>query len=682
MLTIPTIDETNYDTLVQKARLLIPHFAPEWTDLNDHDPGITTLQTLAWLVDNLNYYIDATGEVHRLKYLKLLGITPKREPSKGFIMLSSKDDYVNDHNALENIPKGTKFIAGEVSENAEIEKDTIVFESTEDFSGRINPARAFFRGKCDSDNIPKDDDIFSFIQAGQFMSLFSDSSNSCYIEFNFPLTEHFRIYMDIWANSRRKPYQNFLDSGFPEIHLQWSYWDGEQWEEISIINDETHALRISGFITFRIPSTDKKHVDDAKYYLRVTLTESENYDELPQLQGLYTDCIKVEQTNTINGLKFYKELPPSERLEWLKPTLGCAKERRWIRNFPNIHKLMLSEIPLSDEKNEQGQSTDIIELWLKNGHSQIEWTERETGTESNYNAPIFYFNRNTGEILFGDGFDGKQSPPNVCLVPKEIITSLWDKGNVRAGQIKTWYKGGNNLESKPEQRLSITNPQETTGGVNNSTSTDLEHEIGRILQNPKRIVTKEDYINIVKETPGLMIDSVNVIDSTDYNKSYGGMAHRGTVYIIVKPWTDSENDQRPRLKYWYRDVVHKHLNKYRLIGTELQILPANYARIEVSFLVRLFQDTNEARTNVKRKLRQLIDLKYRKQFGGMLVYSQIYSELEQLAYVAEVINLEMFCDNVYAEKTEQGNILVNPDALTYLDCDGIYSQFIEVEGGE
>lgn len=59
---------------------MAPVLAPEWTDLHDHDPGVTTLQAFAWLCDSLNYYINATGEAHRLAYLKLLGIRPAAPP--------------------------------------------------------------------------------------------------------------------------------------------------------------------------------------------------------------------------------------------------------------------------------------------------------------------------------------------------------------------------------------------------------------------------------------------------------------------------------------------------------------------------------------------------------------------------------------------------------------------------
>ena len=75
MLQIPELDDITYEQLLQGAIHKIPFLTNEWTDFNRHDPGITTLETYAWLTDMLNYYMNAVGTVHIMKYMKLLGIT-------------------------------------------------------------------------------------------------------------------------------------------------------------------------------------------------------------------------------------------------------------------------------------------------------------------------------------------------------------------------------------------------------------------------------------------------------------------------------------------------------------------------------------------------------------------------------------------------------------------------------
>jgi len=703
MLAVPKLDETSYNSLVQKARLLIPHFAPEWTDLNDHDPGITTLQTLAWLVDNLDFYIDATGEIHKLKYLQLLGIVPTRKVSEGFIMLlptKAHKDY-DEYNALTvEVCKGDKFVAGDVSGT-----ESIIFEAVEAFDENriINPYSALYRNKP-LYNVPKEDDILrgniipkdsrinQFVEAGESVGVFTKEHNAFYIEFNFPLEGEFRFYMDITANPHRKAYDDL--NGFPNINLKWRYWDGKQWHiNISSTKDETHSLRTNGFITLNIPnSSDSKGESkkNAKYYLQVVLdlNEMEYYDELPSIKGVYTDCINVKQTNTITGLTFYKDLPPSEKLEWRKPLLGCANERRWLRNVPNIHELTLAEILITEEdkKEEEEKKIDIVEKYLSenvedklytinNTWSELKQEQKEE-QEKDYKARIFDFDRLSGDIVFGDGFNGRQPNAGTCLIPKEVVISLWDKGNVRSKQINTSISDNGKLWN---ERVTITNPKRTKNGINNSSSADLENELRKKLQTPTRVVTKGDYIHVVKQTPGLMIDKVNVIDSATYVNCYGGKAQKGVMYVVVKPYVESnkegKNDIHPRLRNWCKNVIYSHIDKYRLLTTNIQIISVSYAHVEVSFAVRLFKNTKAARDSVRVKLKELVE---QNEFGDTIVYSFIYSEIELLPDVAEVMSLDLFCDRTYAEKTEQGNIKINPDALAYLG--DVYGQFAEVEG--
>ena len=50
---LPVIDDRRYADLRRRgSRTRIPRYAPEWTDLNDNEPGIAIVQLLAWLSRN------------------------------------------------------------------------------------------------------------------------------------------------------------------------------------------------------------------------------------------------------------------------------------------------------------------------------------------------------------------------------------------------------------------------------------------------------------------------------------------------------------------------------------------------------------------------------------------------------------------------------------------------------
>src|SRR6476659_1866051 len=68
------VDDRTFEQLVAEAKRRIPRYTPEWTDLNDSDPGITLVQLFAWLSDMLLYRMGRVPELNYLKFLELLGI--------------------------------------------------------------------------------------------------------------------------------------------------------------------------------------------------------------------------------------------------------------------------------------------------------------------------------------------------------------------------------------------------------------------------------------------------------------------------------------------------------------------------------------------------------------------------------------------------------------------------------
>ena len=71
---LPTIDDRRFEDIVAEARTRIPRYTPEWTDLNDNDPGIALVQVFAWMCDLLLYRLGKVPELNYLKFLQLVGI--------------------------------------------------------------------------------------------------------------------------------------------------------------------------------------------------------------------------------------------------------------------------------------------------------------------------------------------------------------------------------------------------------------------------------------------------------------------------------------------------------------------------------------------------------------------------------------------------------------------------------
>lgn len=73
---VPTTLEPGYDGLVQQALAVLPAHAPQWTDHNVSDPGITLIELLAYFSDALLYRLGRSGMAARPGFLSLLGGTP------------------------------------------------------------------------------------------------------------------------------------------------------------------------------------------------------------------------------------------------------------------------------------------------------------------------------------------------------------------------------------------------------------------------------------------------------------------------------------------------------------------------------------------------------------------------------------------------------------------------------
>src|SRR5262245_14408892 len=83
------LDTRRWDDLVDEARASIPRLAPEWTDHNVHDPGITIVELLAYLVEQDLYRVNRVPERHRRKFLALLGFSPALpRPARGAVAFS------------------------------------------------------------------------------------------------------------------------------------------------------------------------------------------------------------------------------------------------------------------------------------------------------------------------------------------------------------------------------------------------------------------------------------------------------------------------------------------------------------------------------------------------------------------------------------------------------------------
>lgn len=74
-LPSPNLDDRRFQQFVDDAKRYIQQRAPEWTDHNVSDPGVTLVETVAHMADQIVYRLNRVPDKNHLAFLDLVGIT-------------------------------------------------------------------------------------------------------------------------------------------------------------------------------------------------------------------------------------------------------------------------------------------------------------------------------------------------------------------------------------------------------------------------------------------------------------------------------------------------------------------------------------------------------------------------------------------------------------------------------
>jgi predicted phage baseplate assembly protein len=82
----PQLFDRRFSDLVEMGRARLPGLAPDWTDYNAHDPGITLLELLAWVTEAQLYSLGRMRRDERVAYAALFGLAASgTRPARGLI---------------------------------------------------------------------------------------------------------------------------------------------------------------------------------------------------------------------------------------------------------------------------------------------------------------------------------------------------------------------------------------------------------------------------------------------------------------------------------------------------------------------------------------------------------------------------------------------------------------------
>ena len=71
-LSLPNLDDLGWGDLLKEGRTLIPAWAPEWTNHNPSDPGITLVELFAYFSEKLLYRLNRISDKNVEEFLRLI----------------------------------------------------------------------------------------------------------------------------------------------------------------------------------------------------------------------------------------------------------------------------------------------------------------------------------------------------------------------------------------------------------------------------------------------------------------------------------------------------------------------------------------------------------------------------------------------------------------------------------
>lgn len=376
-MSLPTLklDDRNFQQIVDELKQRIHLYAPEWTDHNVSDPGVTLIELFAWAIEQLLYRLNQVPDLHYITFLKFLGIripTPAPASAELIFRLSAPQRDVI------KIPASTQASTTQ----SELE-EPYLFTLNETY--KIYPAdydvlaqQLFLSNrnqKVDWNWRRFENRELEQIQQGYspldvFTKKPPESDEAFYVGFTNDLSNHL-ICLELECKKEE-------GSGIYSTNPPWSWEVSSNVEDAwvpcdpGMIKDETRGLNQSGRIELCLPQMGKMKLKASlqdspiKYWLRVRLLskqeiEEQNrrlntmtrYDRSPQLLQLKS----IGSIGRITHARCFHEIKD----EVLGVSTGEPGQRFRLRSSPVLERVKEEEYIITENLDgsiEQWHETD------------------------------------------------------------------------------------------------------------------------------------------------------------------------------------------------------------------------------------------------------------------------------------------------------------------------------------
>ena len=633
---VPNLDDHTYDSILAEMRARIARYTPEWkpvwTDVNDSDPGITMLQVFAWLSDMLTFRLNRVPDLSYLKFLGLIGIELRpAQPASAEITFPVIAGFAAPTTI---VPLRTQVVAETPGGGP-----PLVFEAGRSLVALT--ARLVSLLAYDGYSFSLVTDANEAARGFQPFGPLANADSALLLGFEyagpFPRTE-FTLFAWVGAEGGSPSAVTCglpSSAAFAPATLAWEFWDGLSWAGLVLLKDDTLAFTRTGEIILSAPETiSAKAVlppeSRSLCWIRARVVKSA-YERPPRLAAIRTNTMRLVQMETVVD-------------EVLGGSTGRRDQVFRLANVPVLSGSLVLEI-------DQGSGYEA-------------WTEVDDFFASGPNDPHYTLNRTTGEIRFGDGFNGAipiaaATNPGANVVATQYRFGGGAKGNVPGGTLDALRNAVPGIDDN-----GVTNLMPSSGGTDEETLDLAKRRAPMALRSRCRAVTGADYEHFAMQAGNVARAHALPL----FHPDFPGVRIPGAITVVVVPDSDAP---APMPSEGLLRTVCAYLDARRMLTAEVYVVPPTYQKASVA-VDAIASDTADL-AQVKRDItNRLLDYLHPLRggedglgwpFGGTIYFSRVFGRVLSVAGVDTVARVVVTLDGL--EQPECKDVPVPDGALVY-----------------
>ncbi|MEV5527510.1 putative baseplate assembly protein [Streptomyces prunicolor] len=571
-LPSPNLDDRRFQQFVDDAKRYIQQRAPEWTDHNVSDPGVTLVETVAHMADQIVYRLNRVPDKNHLAFLDLVGITlfpPSAARTDVTFWLSAPQEEPV------HVPLGT-----EVATMRTEGEEAVVFATERELAVVPSALRHLVVQHRGKQVVDRTHDLAE----GNHVMCFAESPDPG-DSMLFGLTAavpHCALALEldsrvdgVGVDPRQPP-------------LVWEAWTADGWQACEVDRDGTGGLNRPGAVVLHVPGghTLSRNGGQEAGWLRCRVTEPHSdqpfYTTSPTVRS--AEAFTIGGTTTVvHADTVYDEA--------LGESTGLPGQRLRLSHTPVVG----DAVPLLLQTAEHDGWTDwqVVPHFAASGPDDRHIT----------------LDAATGELAFGPAVRepdgslrqyGMVAPKGAVIRARRYRTGGGRAGNVARGAVQI-------LRSSIPYVSEVVNREAARGGVDGETVQEAKTRAPITLRAQERAVTLRDYEELSRRAAP---ETARITCLEGDEEEHGAYAVR----VLVVPQAVPDPGGRLRFEQLVPgdallDRITRHLDERRLIGTRLAVGPPFYQGVTVVATVHAFRgvDTDRVRRQAHDALYRHLD---------------------------------------------------------------------------